>query len=124
MQPDIEIYVLSCPLEKILDWLKEDFHVTYTHSPTELCTKVTLEMNGHPIHATILEQAAGKRFTCIWFNSANTPWNSDIECARHAYTALDCEVRCNYQGWEEEGDQDPDLWWRINKNGEGQFIWK
>jgi hypothetical protein len=123
MQTDIEIYVLSCPTEQIIAWLETSFTLVGKSTPSSLCSKVTITSDGHDIEVTILEQAAGKRFTSIWFDSDKTPWEDDITCARQVFKALDCEVRCNFQGWEEEGNQDPDLWWRINHHGEGPFIW-
>jgi len=123
MQADIEIYVLSCPTENIISWLEKSFTLVKKSSPSALCSKVTIASNDNEIEVTILEQAAGKRFTSIWFNSDKTPWENDIACAKQAFESLNCEVRCNFQGWEEEGNQDPDLWWRINDHGEGPFIW-
>ncbi|BDX02110.1 hypothetical protein MACH16_08580 [Marinomonas pontica] len=123
MQTDIEIYVLSCPTEKIINWLESTFTLVKKSAPSSLCSKVTVIMNDHDVEVTILEQAAGKRFTSIWFNSDQTPWENDIACAKQAFNALNCEVRCNFQGWEEEGEQDPDQWWRINSYEEGPFIW-
>lgn len=123
MQTDIEIYVLSCPTEKIINWLESTFTLVKKSAPSSLCSKVTVIMNDHDVEITILEQAAGKRFTSIWFNSDQTPWADDIACAKQAFNALNCEVRCNFQGWEEEGEQDPDQWWRINSYEEGPFIW-
>lgn len=123
MQTDIEIYVLSCPTEKIINWLESTFTLVKKSAPSSLCSKVTVIMNDHDVEITILEQAAGKRFTSIWFNSDQTPWENDITCAKQAFNALNCEVRCNFQGWEEEGEQDPDQWWRINSYEEGPFIW-
>ncbi|MGB0781742.1 MAG: hypothetical protein ACPGRG_01150 [Marinomonas sp.] len=123
MQTDIEIYVLSCPTEKIINWLESTFTLVKKSAPSSLCSKVTVIMNDHDVEVTILEQAAGKRFTSIWFNSDQTPWENDITCAKQAFNALNCEVRCNFQGWEEEGEQDPDQWWRINSYEEGPFIW-
>ncbi|MEO9273960.1 hypothetical protein ABFY09_03790 [Marinomonas sp. 5E14-1] len=124
MQTDIEIYTLSCPTEKIITWLEDTFTLVKTSTPSTLCTKVSVSSNDNIIDITILEQAAGKRFTSIWFDSDKTPWENDICCARDAFQALDCEIRCNFQGWEEDGDQDPDQWWRIGPHGEGPFIWE
>jgi hypothetical protein len=123
MQADIEIYALSCPTEKIIAWLEETFTLIQKSTPSKQCSKVTVSFDGNNIDVTILEEAAGKRFTSIWFDSDKTPWENDINCARQAFQALNCEVRCNFQGWEEEGNQDPDQWWRINTYGEGPFIW-
>lgn len=124
MQADIEIYTLSCPTEKIIAWLEETFTLVKKSTPSKLCSKITVSSDGNDIEVTILEQAAGKRFTSIWFDSDKTPWEDDMTCARQVFKSLNCEVRCNFQGWEEEGNQDPDQWWRINSYGEGPFIWE
>lgn len=124
MQPDIEIYLLSCPTERIVSWLEQDFSVSDVARTNSLTHKLELENKGKRIPVTILEQAAGKRFTSIWFDSEHTPWQNDMACARQAFQALHCEIRCNYQGWQEGEQEDPDLWWRINSNGEGPYVWR
>ncbi|TYL47225.1 hypothetical protein [Marinomonas sp. IMCC 4694] len=122
-QSDIEVYVLSCPTETIIHWLNNRFSVLRKDSHDPQCTKLTVVFEESHIEVTILEKAAGKRFTSIWFDSSKTPWENDIACAKEAFIALKCEVRCNFQGWEEEGAQDPDQWWKINEFEEGPFIW-
>lgn len=124
MQTDIEIYTLSCPTERILGWLESICTVTDKNNQSKLCTKIIGIFGEHEITITILEQAAGKAFTSIWFDSDKTPWENDAHCAKQAFAYLNCEIRCNLQGWEEGADQDPDQWWRINTQGEGPFIWK
>ncbi|MDB4837775.1 hypothetical protein OAH87_04835 [Marinomonas sp.] len=125
MQTDIEIYTLSCPKEKIISWLESVFTLKNKSTLSKLATKVTGDLNGHEIEVTILEKAAGKAFTSIWFDSDKTPWENDADCAKQAFSFLECEIRCNFEGWEEEKtDQDLDQWWRINEQGEGPFIWK
>lgn len=123
MQPDIEIYVLSCPTENIINWLNQDFEVSGI-ATNDTGAKLTITYNTAIIPVTILEKAAGKRFTSVWFDSAHTPWDNDAECAKQAYEALACEIRCNIQGWKEDSKDDPDLWWRINSHGEGPYIWR
>jgi len=123
MQTDIEIYVQSCPTEKIIAWLEETFTLVEKSSLSKLCSKVMISSNGNDIEVTILKQAAGKHFTSVWFDSDRTPWEDDMACARQAFASLNCEIRCNFQGWEEEANQNPDQWWCINSQGEGPFIW-
>ena len=123
MQPDIEIYVLSCPTTTIVRWISSVFTVIKQHQPSSLCTKVTASTSTHEFEITILEQAAGKRFTSVWFDSDQTPWENDRACAQEAFQFLQCEVRCNAQSWDESTEEDPDLWWRINDHEEGPFIW-
>lgn len=123
MQTDIEIYLLSCSTENIMAWLEEEFVLIKKNEISKLCSKVIVNSNGSDIEVTILKQAAGKRFTSVWFDSDQTPWKNDIDCAKQAFKSLNCEVRCNLQTWEEGGEQDPDQWWQINAHGEGPFIW-
>ena len=123
-QPDIEIYLLACPTDRLISWLKQNFEVNNSVQTSPSSQTLTLSYQGNDIPVTILEQAAGKKFTSVWFDSEQTPWETDMDCARQAFTELGCEVRCNAQGWQEEGEDDPDQWWRINKNGEGLFIWR
>jgi len=129
MQSDIEIYLLSCPTSKIREWLQKHFIVlTETRINSELYSLVleskASEHQDQPIQVQILEQAAGKRFTSVWFDSAKTPWQTDTDCARDAYAVLECEVRCNMTSWQEVSNEDPDQWWHINQYEEGPFIWK
>ncbi|MCZ2721691.1 hypothetical protein O1D97_08500 [Marinomonas sp. 15G1-11] len=124
MQPDIEIYLLSCTTESILDWLRKQFVIVNEPKKQDTCTSLTIEHNNKRIKVAILEEAAGKRFTSVWFDSPDTPWKDDIECAKQAFQELNCEVRCNFSGWEEEDNSDPDQWWCINQYKEGPFIWK
>ncbi|TDO96376.1 hypothetical protein [Marinomonas balearica] len=124
MQADIEIYVLSCPTETIVEWLAKAFTLQSKELISSTSLKLELHHNDKMIPVTILEQAAGKRFTSIWFDSSDTPWNDDIECAKSAFEALNTEVRCNLQGWQEAEQEDPDQWWRINANSEGPYIWR
>ncbi|TPE52840.1 hypothetical protein FJM67_07440 [Maribrevibacterium harenarium] len=124
MQPDIEIYLLSCPTPNIEAWLTDLFGPLDAVPSTETGIKFIAHYQGQHIPITILEQAAGKRFTSVWFDSEHTPWANDIECAEAAFASLGCEVRCNMASWEEDEELDPDLWWRINKNGAGPYIWR
>lgn len=124
MQPDIEIYLLSCKTRSILDWLDKQFTILHNPITQGTSTSLTVGHNNNSIKVVILEEAAGKRFTSVWFDSSHTPWKDDLECAKQAFHDLDCEVRCNYNSWAEEDDSDPDQWWCINHHKEGPFIWK
>lgn len=123
-QPDIEIYLLSCPNEKIIAWLENHFSILEQKQLNAEMLALTISDGTNKIKVQILEQAAGKRFTSVWFDSNKTPWESDIDCARDAYKHLNCEIRCNAAGWQETGDEDPDQWWHINQYEEGLLIWK
>ena len=124
MQPDIEIYLLSCSNDKIIEWLQSRFKIIEQKSVNASLLSLKVAYNACEFEVQILEQAAGKRFTSVWFNSDQTPWQDDVECAKSAYQALNCEVRCNIASWSETEEQDPDQWWHINQYEEGPFIWR
>ncbi len=121
-QPDIEIYLLSCKTESILNWLNSRFTVINEPKQNAKSTYVTVQHKSHEIKVVILEEAAGKKFTSVWFDSSHTPWENDVECAKEVFLSLNCEVRCIHSGWSEEDN--PDDWWVINNFKEGPFIWK
>ncbi|MBU6949943.1 hypothetical protein [Hahella sp. HN01] len=123
--PDIEIYILDTNLPDICEWLKK--HLTIKGAPlVEGNThKIHTNYDGADIPVIVVEKASGKRFTSVWFDSSSTPWETDLDCARSAFSALNKEVRCSASGWIEEEEEDaPDLWWKINQHGEKQCNWK
>lgn len=129
MQSDIEVYLLSCPTNEIVNWIQHNFNIITNKQVNSELHSLTVLHKSHEysqkhITVQILEQAAGKRFTSVWFDTTPTPWKTDIDCARDAHAMLACEVRCNMAGWQESGDEDPDQWWRINQYEEGPFIWR
>jgi len=124
MQPDIEIYLLSCSNEKIIEWLQTSFTIIEEKKLNDGLLSLKIATAETEFEIQLLQKAAGKRFTSVWFDSDKTPWSDDVECAKAAFTALDCEVRCNIASWSETEEQDPDQWWHINQYEEGPFIWR
>ncbi|OUR85202.1 hypothetical protein A9Q77_01005 [Marinomonas sp. 42_23_T18] len=124
MQPDIEIYLLSCSNEKIIEWLQTSFTIIEEKKLNAGLLSLKVATAETEFEIQLLQKAAGKRFTSVWFDSDKTPWSDDVECAKAAFTALDCEVRCNIASWSETEEQDPDQWWHINQYEEGPFIWR
>ena len=124
MQPDIEIYLLSCDKDKIIEWLQTHFKINEQKAINADLLSLKVMNSEAEFEIQILEKAAGKRFTSVWINSDKTPWQDDVECAKAAYLALNCEVRCNIASWSESEEQDPDQWWHINQYEEGPFIWR
>lgn len=120
-QPDIEIYIKDVKLGDICQWLEQKLGAQ-VQQQTQSKAKLSFEFEGKTIPVKAFTRAAGKNFACVWFDSAHTPWDTDIDCARQAFKDLNTEVRCNAQGWEQE--QDPDMWWHITANGEETFLWQ
>jgi hypothetical protein len=128
-QPDIEIYLSGCSIERIFEWLNTRFDNTVSAPGNEKKQQHITVNNpcGDSIPVLIFQGAVGKHITSVWFQSAKTPWDDDKACARDAFKALqtegkNVEIRCNAGGWSDE--QDPDLWWKINQEGESEFLWK
>ncbi|WP_299197072.1 hypothetical protein [uncultured Amphritea sp.] len=120
--PDIEIYIKDRSLDRISRWLeslcqslKRDFEQGQVHHFVAV-------INGCEIPVMIHEKVSGKAWTSIWFNSDQTPWIKDLDCAQQAARELDTEIRCIASGWT-SGD-DPDEWWRIEQETVEKIHWK
>ena len=118
---DIEIYLMKQSPEAIIGWLKGRF---------DNCTESYVSGNSHFLEVTckgqlipvnIVENAAGKAWTSVWFNSPDTPWQFDVDCARDAHQSLKGRVRCNASFWQESVGSSSE-WLEINDHGEEHLI--
>lgn len=122
-QPDIEVYLKTTNVEAILNWLEKHFSdLTSTNSHGRSHHYFGM-VGSHAIPILIVEKAAGRFFSSVWFNSSEAPWENDMDCARDAYKTLNIEVRCNGGFWE-DGSGNENEWWQINESGEGPVIWQ
>ncbi len=120
--PDIEIYLKRQSLADIRNWLTQRFeHCETRPQPGKKTHTLQLRHQGQLIPVLIVEGASGA-YTSVWFDSAHTPWATDLECARDAQAALGGEVRCSIGGWSE--GEDPDTWWSVSEHGEQQVVWQ
>jgi hypothetical protein len=120
--PDIEIYVKGQPLERITAWLTEQFGPPVeTDSDIRNSHHFLVQHQSQQIPVMVVEKAIGS-WTSIWFDSGQTPWNQDINCARDAFLFFNAEVRCIANGWQEGAE--PDEWWSIKDQEEGKMIWR
>ncbi|MFT7185180.1 MAG: hypothetical protein ACI84K_000554 [Pseudohongiellaceae bacterium] len=121
-QPDIEIYVKDTSFNAIQNWLSSIFE------------PITLpSFSGKPIHISIgsspkiavmlTPNAAGKAFTSIWFQSDQTPWVNDEECAVSFLALHDTEVRCSANSWQEEEEEHSEQWLSISRNEKRLIQW-
>lgn len=116
--PDIEVYLKDVDTPRILDWLSQRLGAIEAVQQRGLSQQ--LKVAGMTV--VLVEQAAGKRFTSLFFDSAHTPWETDQACAEEISQALDCQVRCIAGSWAEE--QDPDEWLHIEKGQCKKIIWR
>ena len=119
--PDIEVYVKECNGKQLTEWLASIAENLSTPKTSKDTTQLTATLNGVEIDVLIQERVVGKAWTSIWFDSAETPWLQDLDCAKQIAADLDTQTRCIVGGWE-EGD-DPDEWWKVHKGNEEKIVW-
>lgn len=122
-QPDIEIYLREEHLDSLNTWLDQEVGSLQLEPWREAVRRGTLGIDQHRIPLMIIRKAAGK-WASVWFDSAHTPWDTDLDCARAIHQALGEEVRCSVGSWsEEEDDPEADRWIKVNASGEVEFTW-
>ncbi|MFY0664625.1 MAG: hypothetical protein JXQ97_08365 [Natronospirillum sp.] len=120
MQNDIEIYLHKQSPAHIIQWMTDVFG-----TPPESrgsATKGTVRLNittAQGIVPVMLVQRGS--WYSVWFDSAKTPWATDLECAQSAVAALGARARCSDGGWQ-EGD-DPDQFLEVSAEGVTTVIW-
>lgn len=119
--PDIEIYIKNTRLSSIVDWLSARFEQFEPTASKGMLHQYEARWQQQRFAVAIHERALGKSWISVWFQSAHTPWQIDLECAREASEKLHAQVRCIASGWQ-EGD-DPDEWWRVEKGQETKIQW-
>lgn len=122
--PDIEIYLRTDNTECIIDWLSNCFDsVTSARTSGKLIQLIGC-LCGQSIPITVIRQAAGEKYTSVTFDSNNTPWTSDLECARAVFRYTGIEVRCSTGSWEEQEELGVKDWWNISEQGECRVSWE
>jgi len=117
--PDIEIYLAQADTERISDWLDAVMQAPPLTASGKLKWRTEGQREGAAVPVLLVAKAADG-FASLWFDSAATPWPTDIDCARAAAEALGCEVRCSLGGWQ-PGD-DPDRFLQVTPDGNEQPI--
>lgn len=119
-QPDIEIYLKDASQQAVTDWLSEALGPCSEWQQRGQ----TFKCRAGNIPLTFLPKAVGKWHSLLLESDA-TPWDDDVACAQAAFAALGVEVRCAPGGWsEEQGEENADLWIKVNAEGTQEFIWR
>ena len=121
---DIEIYLFDTELSEIIEWLEKRFLLLLpdTETPGNSTTHhFFARTDSTTIKIVIVEKISGG-YTSISFQSAHTPWKTDLDCARDAFGHFQVEVRCCADSWSPE--QNPDEWLSICQEGESVIIWR
>lgn len=118
--PDIEIYIYKADPEQVKLWLATALAAPLTTLGSEQWQG---SYNGQPL-SIVFNTHAEKNFASLWFKQNNTPWNSDLDCAKAAHLALGCEIRCSASGWEEaQGENSEDQWFKLIHGETKRFTW-
>lgn len=120
--PDIEVYVKNGSVPQLIDWVQTQSSQIGPLNSAGNNHQFSAEINGHVIPVMIQERVAGKGWLSIWFRSDQTPWATDLECAKAISNALDTQTRCILNGWS-EGDE-PDEWWLIEQGNQEKILWR
>lgn len=120
--PDIEVYVKNSSVPALVNWLR-----SISESASEVKTRgytheLQCTLQGQPIPVMIEERVVGKAWISIWFNSDQTPWAQDLECAKAITQALDVQTRCIVNGWSESEDE-ADEWWKVTAQEIEKVVW-
>ncbi|RUR34617.1 hypothetical protein [Vreelandella nanhaiensis] len=119
--PDIEVYIASVSHDTLNAWLAETLLAAPLSPAGKGKWKTRGIYQGGDVPVLLVENVADG-FASLWFDSANTPWMTDQECAQHAAEALQTEIRCSLGGWHPGAD--PDRFWQVLPGGkEGAIEW-
>lgn len=119
--PDIELYLMKAEPAAVSAWLEQALG--------QLTVKKSASGRHHWYVAGMdifFNENAEKNFASLWFKQNETPWLTDLDCARAAHAALGCEIRCSDSSWEEDESDDNagQGWIKLIRGEEKSFIWK
>ena len=119
--PDIEIYVENLETSEINAWLDTCWEVS---SISQIGSTAVLQLFNaeRELECRILENAIEPGFTSIFFSPNKTKWETDLQCARDAFTYFQLEVRCSSSGWYEDSIEDEE-WFKIDSDGIHRIKW-
>jgi len=121
--PDIEIYIKNRSPEQVLEWIATQAEQIETTKTTPSSIELAISFPQGQLQAVLQQKVSGKAWSSLWLKSNNTPWNTDLDCAKNAAQNMDTQIRCIKESWSEDNDADleEDQWWRI-ENGECELI--
>jgi hypothetical protein len=121
---DLEIYIRDLEPAAISGWLDNQLDdVQLDDSDVTSVVKGSAWFNGTRLRITLYPGAFGKRFTSVLMEGEDLPWNSDLDCARSAWRAMEGEIRCSASDWKEGDPVEEEKWWRLDHRGEQLVVW-
>ncbi|MBS3805598.1 MAG: hypothetical protein KGY54_13710 [Oleiphilaceae bacterium] len=123
---DLEIYIRDLEPHQLSAWLGRhlDDLVLDDGEVAGKAVKGTGHYQGNRVRISVYPAAFGKRYTCLILEAVALPWQTDLDCARSAWEALETEIRCSSGDWQEGEPVEEDKWWRLDERGEQQAVWK
>ena len=102
-----EIYIRNCRIDEALPWV------------SQFLSDLKKEMDDPAIYqssdnGTVVFTDAMDNQDVLSIAFSNQVFESDIECAKNAFSALSKEVFCD----PGDNDSNPNKWWEITENGE------
>lgn len=120
MQPDIEVYLKDCTPKVFHEWLSQVFDCCEewtARGQMQICRCDGIAVSWY-------SKAVGAWHSVV-FDSPDTPWVADLDCARAIQEALGIEVRCAPGSWSEaQGEDAADEWLKVDSQGVSSIIWR
>jgi hypothetical protein len=116
-QPEIEVYICQYSQKDLIFWMKS--LVGHLEKDEISGVSTTYQSDVGPI--IITPKVEGGPFTSIWFNTPNSPWETDVDCARQISKELACVVRCCPGKRFPEVPQESNIFLEIS-NGEERLV--
>ncbi|WP_273204365.1 hypothetical protein [Marinobacter subterrani] len=121
---DLEIYIRDLASGAVSGWLANHVdELTLDDTEGNGVVKGSALYEGERLSIALYPGAFGKRFTSLVIEGERLPWNSDLDCARSAWRAMDTEIRCSPGDWKEGEPVEDEKWWRLDHRGEHQVVW-
>lgn len=118
---DIEIYIKEIDLKTLSELLNQILGQCSDWQRVGTCYK-SQTFNMH-IPITWYPKAIGS-WHCLHFDSNQTPWSDDLACAQAMSKALNIEVRCSVDSWDESHDKQDELWYKVLPQDTTKIQWK
>ena len=122
--PDIEIYIDTTSTADIIDWLKTiyaDIELVKTTGGGKTQHLTAGNPGNRQKTPILVVEDARDSFSCIWFQSGNTAWATDLDCAYSAGKYFSTEIRCSTGPWKEEPDSDE--WYSVRGSSQHLISW-
>lgn len=121
---DLEIYIRDLEAGAVSRWLEGQLEsLELDDSGVDSVIRGHGRYQGQRLSITLYPRAFGKRYTSLVLEGEVLPWESDLECARSAWGAMELEVRCSQGNWVEGTPVEDEKWWRLDARGEQLVVW-